>query len=460
MAQAFFDAVMKAASSLKKEEGPIHVITHLDSDGLTSAAIMTKALKREGKIFVLTVVKQIADSLLQRLAKESYPIVMFLDLGSGNLSKISNILKEKTVYVLDHHQIQEATIEFHINPLLFDLSGQDISGAGVSYLFAKALNPLNKENAHLAILGAIGDMQENKGFSGLNAEILKDATNLEIKNGLRMFGAQTRPLHKILEYSYDPYIPGVTGSEAQSMRFLEETGIPLRENGKYRKLIQLSPEEVKKLITAIILRRLGSEQNPEDIFGNSYLVKDEEDELPTKDLKEFSTLLNCCGRMNKPSLGIGTCLNDSNLKQKAIELLVSYKLEIITALNWFHSNRKNPCIQEEESFILINAEDHMRDTLIGTLCSIISRSGVYKEGALIIGLAHTLDDNTKISVRCVGNADVNAKEILNEITKRIGYEAGGHPQAAGSLIPQEKEIEFLQIASAYLKKRAIEEVVK
>ena len=69
-------------------------------------------------------------------------------------------------------------------------------------------------------------VKENNGFkSELNNLILEDAINagkLEIAIGLRTFGMQTRPINKVLEYTTDPYIPGVTGSESGAKKFLEE----------------------------------------------------------------------------------------------------------------------------------------------------------------------------------------------------------------------------------------------
>ena len=50
-------------------------------------------------------------------------------------------------------------------------------------------------------------------------------------------------------------------------------------------------------------------------------------------------MLNCCGRLNKPSIGIGVCLDNFELKQKANELLRQYKQELINGLNWFYSNK-------------------------------------------------------------------------------------------------------------------------
>ena len=259
-----------------------------------------------------------------------------------------------------------------------------------------------------------------------------------------MFGSQTRPLYKVLEYSTDPYIPGITGNEQSAIEFLNEVGIDPN-----RKLIHLSETELKNLVAAIIIKRMGSEEEPEDVLGNIYLLKDEKEESPTKDLKEFSTLLNSCGRLNKPSLGIGACLNDEKSKKEAISLLMDYKKEIINSLNWFYKNKNSPSIIETPKLVIINAEQNIRDTIIGTVTSMISKSNLYKPGTILISLAHTLDADTKISIRISGYKipkDVNLKEILGKITEKLGYTTGGHTFAAGSVIPQEKEREFIKIA--------------
>lgn len=445
----FLTSIKEAANSFSKLSKPIRIISHLDADGLSSASIMVKALKRLDKIFILSIVKQISPQLLEELKKEKYENYLFLDTGSGNLKGIKEILKDKTIFILDHHQPQDIKTEFfHLNPLLFNLDGaKEISGAGVAYLFSKELDEKNKDLAYLAILGAIGDIQEVKGFHGLNKKILEDAISsdkIEVKLGLRMFGSQTRPLYKVLEYSTDPYIPGITGSEQSAIEFLTEMGIDYN-----RKLIHLSETELKDLIAAIIIKRMGSEEEPEDVLGNIYLLKDEKEESPTKDLKEFSTLLNSCGRLNRPSLGIGACLNDEKSKKEAVSLLMEYKKEIINSLNWFYKNKNSSSIIETPKLIIINAEHNIKDTIIGTVTSMISKSNLYKPGTILISLAHTLDADTKISIRISGYKkpdNINLKKILSKITEKLGFTTGGHTFAAGSVIPQEKEQEFIKLA--------------
>ena len=456
--ESFLSSIKEACKNFSKITSPIRIISHLDADGLSAASIMTKTLSNIDKQFILSVVRQVSPQLLKELKNEKYDTYLFLDLGSGNLKEIDSFLKNKAIYILDHHIPQNHPTNFsHLNPHLHNINGsRDISGAGVAYLFSKCL----KENislSHLALVGAIGDTQEDKdGFAGINKEIiLKDALesgNLEVKLGLRMFGAQTRPLYKILQFSTDPYIPGITGDEEASISFLAQINID-----KDRKLIDLSEDEMKKLVAAIIIKRMGSETNPEDVLGNTYLLKDQPESSPTKDLKEFATLLNSCGRMHKPSLGIGTCLNDPESYENAVKLLVEYKQKLIDSLNWFHKNKDSSLVIETPELVLINAEENIPDTLIGTVTSMISKSNIYKEGTVLISLAHTLDSNTKISIRISGYKipeGIDLKEVLDKITQKLGYPAGGHSFAAGSLIPQEKEKEFIDQALETFKNQS------
>ena len=455
MEEDFFISLSEAANKLVNSQGIIRIVTHNDCDGITSAAILSKALKRLEKKFVLSFVKNLTPEVLREISLEDYKTVVITDLGSNSLEQINSILNEKEVFILDHHQVQDFKFKGTIiNPLLHDVDGETgISAAGVVYLFTKLIDPKNKENAYLALVGAIGDMQERRGFSGLNAKILEDAKDqIEINIGLRIFGSQTRSLHKALEYSTDIFIPGVTGDEKGSINFLQNLDIPLQDkNGKYRKLVNLTTDEMKTLVSAIILERIKTEKNAEDILGQVYLLKSENIEDITRDLKEFSTLLNATARMNQPSIGLAVCLNDKKMKEKATEVLSSYKVEIINALNWFHKNRNSEKIMEINNLVIINAEEYVKDTMIGTIASIISKSNIYKSNIVLVAMAHTIDGFTKISARVVGNnPDINLRSILQSIIQKIGGETGGHDNAAGAVILQEKDNEFIQEVKSYL----------
>lgn len=92
--------------------------------------------------------------------------------------------------------------------------------------------------------------------------------------------------------------------------------------------------------------------------------------------------------------------------------------------------------------MIINAGDKIKDTIIGTVASILSHSPLYQEGLVIIALSYN-EDKIKVSARIAGRKGRNLREILNKVVVSVGGEVGGHPQAAGCLIEKDKEEEFI-----------------
>jgi len=98
------------------------------------------------------------------------------------------ILKEEfgeNFFVLDHHQAVEVNKKivehkWHVNPLLFGINGgTEISGAGVTFFFALALNEKNADLSVLGVVGALGDMQDfnyEAALVGMNRKIIDIAT--------------------------------------------------------------------------------------------------------------------------------------------------------------------------------------------------------------------------------------------------------------------------------------------
>src|SRR3989338_2221597 len=297
----------------------------------------------------------------------------------------------------------------------------------------------------------------------MNDEILKTAVKhrkIKVERGLRMFGLQGRPLHKVLEYSTDPYIPGVSGSESGSIQFLQQLGIDPKRGSGWKRMIDLSEDEKKKLVSGIVMKRL-NEEKPEDVLGNIYTLLEEKEDSITRNAREFATLLNACGRMGKASLGIGACLGDKRIKEKAIKSMSEYRREIVNALRWYENKSNNSSIIRENRLIVINAGSGIMPTLIGTLASIISKSNGIKENTFVMGLARMLDGTTKVSLRLSGKKRdyISLRDLIKSITDRVGGEAGGHVHAAGALISSEKEETFIEATREILGKIAMEEFV-
>ncbi len=456
-----YSHIKKAADDFSKisQSQVIRIVSHLDADGISSCSILIKALIRANRPYVVSIVQNIDEPLIQTLLAEPHKYVAFTDLGSGQFLILKEKLKEKNIFIFDHHELEsaeEAENIIHVNPHFFGIDGsREISGAGVTYLFAKALDEKNKDMAHIAVIGAIGDVQEASGFEKLNSEILNDAVEagkIKVVPGLKVFGAQTKPLYKLLAHSTQYKISDVTGSESKAIQFLQQIGISPKEGSRWRMLDDLDEEEKKTLVTEIIMRRL-NEKQPEAIIGPTYILSDEEKQSPLRDAKEFSTLLNACGRMDKAELGIGVCLNDKKLKVKAIEHMADYRKEIVRAMNWFEENYNTNKLIKGKNYVIINAEDKIMHTMVGTVASIISKSNYLENGMLVLSMARMGDGNTKASLRmCSDESEQDLRSIISRIAEKVNGTAGGHTGAAGAVIKTEMESQFIEDAKAEFEK--------
>ena len=141
----------------KSKNKEILIVSHFDTDGISSAAIMIQSLKELDKRFSVKIVKSLEEDFIYSLPKEK--IILFLDLGSGILSYLKKA-ELKDVFIIDHHEIFQS-IPPELNIINPQLNGkEEISSSSLVYLFCKQLNEENKELAKLAILGMIGDSME------------------------------------------------------------------------------------------------------------------------------------------------------------------------------------------------------------------------------------------------------------------------------------------------------------
>ncbi|MBU3907303.1 MAG: DHH family phosphoesterase [Nanoarchaeota archaeon] len=404
----------------------VYILSHHDTDGITSAAIMIKTLQKLDKKFSVQIVKVLEEQTIYNLPKEK--VIVFLDLASGSLDYIAKS-GLKDVFIIDHHEIIQKipeNIEI-INPELHDK--QEISASGLTYLFCKEIIP-DVELAKLATLGMIGDML-GKNIDKVNNQILNEG-EVKRKRGLMLYPS-TRPLNKVLEFSSNPYIPGVTGNLNGVNELLREAGI-LPKEGKYKSLIELDEQEMSKLVTSILLRM--SKANSKDLIGDIFLIKFFN---KLEDARELSAVINACSRLGESEIAIQLCLEIPKAKKKAEALYAKYKRFIISGLEFVSKTEKI----QGKGYIIINAKNEIKDTIIGTIASILSHSSLYEEGTIVVAMAYD-KDKIKVSSRNVGRNGRNVREILDLVVSKTGGEVGGHEFAAGCLIEKHKEEEFVE----------------
>ncbi len=469
--------------NIKEIDSPIHIYTHLDADGLSSGAILGKALYRESLPFQITVLRQLEKSEIQNISnkiRDNNGFLIFCDLGSGQYLELQkNLIKNKSFtsfLILDHHlpqdisnkeeidsirEIHRNTSSWHINPYFFDIDGsKEISAAGLCYYFSKCLNSLNLDLSPIAIVGAIGDIQNqyiNKSFQGLNSLILEDAKNsglIEVVNDLNF--SALKPINEAIAYSSEIKLPGLTKNAAKTLVFLKTLGILIENSeGNVKTLNELNQAEKQKISSAIIeYTSLKLDLEPSNIINkliiNRYLLKEEVIHSELHDAREFSYLLNACGRTYNASLGIAIAMGDrKEIYKQSKEVRQNYRKLLHESLYWIENKEK---IQQKEYIQYFFGENVIPESIIGTITSILILENIHgiDKSKPIFGLAKRKNENVyKVSGRAhekIVKKGVNLSEAIREACIHLNLDilGGGHPPAAGTKIPVDTVESFLE----------------
>jgi single-stranded-DNA-specific exonuclease len=446
----------ECARELGKQEEVV-IVSHVDADGLASAGIISRALDKVEIGHKVKIVKKVDAPLLREI--QGAEAVVFTDLGSGNLDLIGDL--GALCVVADHHRPQgRSETVFHLNPHLFGFNGAtDLSGAGTTYLIARALGE-NTELSDLAVVGAVGDLQHVKAgrLQGVNRLILEEAVKhaiVRIETDLQAFGRQTRPIHKFLEYSDNPCMRGISGNNEQVLGFLSSLNVELKHNGRWRRWIDLSDEEKRTIVSGLIQRCLEQGTPPEtvqNLIGEVYTLLREESGTPLRDASEYSTLLNATARYGFETIGVAVCLGDrSNAYRKANELLLMHRENLVRGLNYV----KTTGVTKLSNLQYFHAEDNILDTIVGIVAGMCKNLEGVDRRLPIVGLANS-DDGVKVSARgtqSLVQRNLNLAQAMNNAAQALGGAGGGHDIAAGATIPKGTEFEFLKSLNTLIGKQ-------
>lgn len=452
--------VLQKAAALVKEhrDEDITVVSHMDADGIAAASILSKALDREGITHTVHCMK-----LDQLSDVEPGALTIFSDLGSGQLNHLSHI--KSPIIILDHHPPVDYNLLncIHVNPNLYQYDGSsEISGAGVSYLFARALNPENVDLSPLAVVGACGDMQNFGKLTGLNRGILKDGEKaglIEYEDDLLLYGRYTRPLFRSLQYFSDPYIPGITGDEHACKALLNRLHIE-KGNNHWVTLSHLSFEEKKVLATELVKRSLRyappdlGKYIPQMIIGESYSLPREEDTSPLRDCTEFATCLNACGRRGRFEVGIEVAKGNRGIYyEMLLTLLQEHRAAIAKAIE---SMGGKPVLKRNH--LQVMDASGVSDIIVGTVAQmLLGQNGIDPYLPLLV---YTPSDKNpgicKVSVRCsrlLLYRNINLGRAIREAASRSDGEGGGHAPACGAYIPHQQIDRFITRFAALASKQ-------
>jgi len=442
----------KISESIKAKKS-ISVTTHIDCDGLTSGSIITKALIRSGANCTVRTSKEFSKKVVESFKTDSRDFHIVTDLGGGFANELDQTLGDNWI-VLDHHQISEEEMDNQnvINAWKYGIDGGvEICAGGMAYLASMALDERNSDLSAIAVVSALGDRQdqgERKSFTGKNFEIANTAKEeglVDIDLDLLLVGRETRSLPDALAFTSQPFIEGLTWNRDTCLSLLNSSGIKLKEDGRWRVPAELNEDEKKQVIEAITKFTSGKNATEimSELIGYTYTFPREDKRSFLRDGREFSTMLNSCGRINRSGVGMAVCMGDRNkILREGETILTEYRKMIREYMNILTNERWR--ISESDTCIMVNGEDIVPETMTGTISSLIAGSPK-NSGKIVIlrtkGEENTIKFSSRKSFGC--KSEINLSELMRTGAEKFDGIGGGHNAAAGAKITKDKLDEFL-----------------
>lgn len=458
--------IKRAAELLKgyREGEPVEIISHADVDGICAAALLSRALEREGKEWRVRFVRMLYREVVEEL--DPSPLTIFTDLGSSQLSNLRERYGGRVVIICDHHPPDGEGWEglVHLNAHLLGMDGtREVSGAGMAFLLARELNPSNSDLSPLALIGAVGDAQNSWGkLVGKNRDLLEEAVRagrVRREVDLQLYGRHSRPLLRALENLSDPPIPGLTHSSEGCLELVRSLGIPLRDEKGWRKPSDLTPQEKGRLAEALLSLALSSVPPelspyvPGLILGEVYTLEGEVPEL--RDAGEFATCLNSTARQGQPVVGLEVARGDRGPYFRAmLNLLRYHRRSLARGMELVETGG----VREGRRGYLqyLDATGVVEENFTGTLASLSLSSGKVDPFRPMVCLVRE-GGRTKVSARCSRLLFLRGMDLsscLRRAAGEVGGEGGGHPVAGGAQVPEGRTEEFLDLLEGLLLEQA------
>ena len=469
--EGFWNSAREMAEFLLEAEDVV-VVAHIDADGVSSASIASKALERAEINHSVRFIKKLDPPEIEKVNRDKCEVVWLVDLGSGSYSR----LEHPGLCVCDHHvpEIrvrgrqragQNTLFSFmsrHLNPHLHNMDGStEISGAGTTYCVARMMDEGNRDLSSIALVGAVGDFQDFDAcrLKGFNRLILKDAEEMQVavsELDIRLFGRETRPLDRMLQYSTDPFLPGLTNDQIACQRFLLQQGIDIKDGEGWRCWVDLTQDERKTVVSALCHHLLDSGRGAKAVrrmIGEVYLLSREREGSELHDAKEFSTLLNACGRYGFAEVGMDICKGDRG-----------ERLEVAMKLQRDHRNNLAGAISQVRGWGLhrrewvqyFHAHDEISDSIVGIVAGMALASGEITADIPLIAFAFSEDNKVKVSARGTREmvrGGLDLASAMKKASEKVGGAGGGHNIAAGATIDMGSEGTFLDELERLVKEQ-------
>lgn len=440
------DSVAKQILQLAALGKKLLVVTHIDADGLASGSIVFAALMRKGANVTVRAIPDLDQNRIGELKADRFDYYIFTDLGSTLLGELNEALDGRFL-VIDHHQLPEEDLANAsvVNSWQYGIDGgTGACSSSMAYAFSRAVDPANSDLSSLAVIGAVADRQDSgpgRALTDLNRFALDEALlsgSLSVEKDLIFAGRETRPVHEAIALTSNPYLPGLSGSKDAALAALKRSGFELKESGHWRTVSELSSDEkmkVTEVIAGVVSATGDVTASISELFGEVYTLKLEDQSSPLRDAREFGTLLNATGRMDRAGVGVAVCLGDRGVSlSEAIRTLSEYRSNIGKAMDAISSDESRQVLHGH--MVFVRGDGVVDEKLLGPVTSILT-SAPGRKDKVVVARTSSGEGELKFSSR-VGDdfaGSVNLGTVMRESAEAVGGVGGGHEMAAGAKIP-------------------------
>jgi RecJ-like exonuclease len=455
-AMGFFDEVKAAAEQIAAAP-EITIISHIDTDGIASEAILSMAISRLGVPVRSVFVRQLEPLTMPQVPGDS-SLKIFSDLGAGQQNlMLERGFTENEILIIDHHVSQPCKRSYtQVNCLPHGHTR--MSAAGVSYLVAKELDTINTDLAGLAVIGNVGDMmaREMCGLVGPARDIIVEdgvrQGTIEVrKKDLNCYGTATRPLYLSLSYNDDPFIKGISNTPEGARQFLKRLGIRQQApDGRWYVWEEVPVEDKRTIISALAEQLIANGERVDRLFAETYGFPLETPRTPLRNAQEYATLLNACGRWSRPQVGSAILRGDRGQAYRDAEHMLNNHRAIIRDLLQFIIDSG---VREMENLQWLHVGGKYPDTIVGIGAG-MALSKLNSSKPILIMCEVPEDTNlTKVSMRTNERGverGIDLQRALSTASAKYGGGGGGHKIAAGAYIPKLAEQEFVKHVNSIL----------
>src|ERR687897_1781948 len=450
-------------NTLTDSGNEICIVTRLDTDGIASGSIILTALSRLGSRCSLRTISALTSDIIQEVKSEAHDFCILLGLGSATVNVLQQYLGENWT-IIDHEEFSNENKDRNygdqiINAWNYGFNGaREICTGSLSYLLSTMLDKKNSDLSAIAVIAALGDRQDlgdKKTLTGINLEILKTAQSLSMINtelDLLLYNSETIPIHESIARTSSPYIHGLTWNVNNAYSLIKNTGIKIKDNGKWRVLPDFSPEE-KNIIRDAIAKFIITSSNrssievADNLLGYSYKLSKEDNQSFLRDARDFANLLDACGRLGKTGLGVALCMGDRSITLTEAEQIAE---DYFATLNRYVSaifNEKWRYLDDGINTVFVNGEGLLAEEMLGAVSSLLAGSpSLFRRLLFVRTLSQEDGGNSyRFSARkCIGNrSKLNVGHLMKECSKIVGGNGGGNDTAAGCVIPSSRLEIFL-----------------